>query len=328
MRKYTIALFVISIIFGIYSCEDDWFIEPIENNLSFKQRLSGYNIYRLPLPDLVPDTNAFVYELNTALFTDYAAKQRVIKLPKGQPLSIRSHSSIDFPEGTIIAKTFFYSKDQLVANEGPKRILETRLLILNKGQWNVGVYKWNNSQTEAYLIKEGASESLEQVLPSGQIKRFTYEIPSISECTTCHNSNNTVRPIGPKVANLNIPQWGGPNISQLESWVNKGYLSATSVNNLPELPQWDKSNHSLSQRARAYLDVNCAHCHNPSGVASDWSLDLRYTTPYSQTGIDPLRCHFPERMESDWADEVMPKIGTTLKHKEGIALIKNYVNQL
>ncbi|KAB1065116.1 hypothetical protein [Salibacter halophilus] len=327
MRKIITTLLVLSIIAVFHACEDQWFIEPIENNISFKYRLSEYNIYQLPLKDLVPDSSAFIYELNTPLFTDYASKQRIIKLPKGQKLDLLNNSNIDYPESTIIAKSFYYESSQL-PNSGVKQIIETRLLIKNKGKWNVGVYKWNTQQTEAYLIEDGASVSMEQLLPNGSRKQFTYEIPSNSECTTCHNSNNRVRPIGPKVANLNIPDWQGSSKSQLETWISNGYLSGSSTNNLPELPQWDNSNHTLAQRARAYLDVNCAHCHNPSGVASEWSLDLRYSTPHNQTGIQPLRYHIPERMESNWDDEVMPKIGTTLKHKEGTELIKAYVNQL
>ncbi|KPQ11300.1 MAG: HNE_0200 family conserved hypothetical protein [Algoriphagus marincola HL-49] len=327
MRKIFVTPMVVCLFVLLHACEDEWFIEPIENNLVLKYNLSDYDLYQIPLAELTPDTNAFVYELNTALFTDYASKQRIIKLPKGQKLDVRNKSAIDFPDGTIIAKTFFYPENQQPNNQ-TRKILETRLLILEKGQWNVGVYKWNDSQTEAYLIENGAEVRMEQILPNGKAERFTYVIPSNSDCTTCHNKNSKVNPIGPKVSNLNVPHWEGSNNSQIQSWINKGYLNGSSLDELPKLPQWDNPNHLLSPRARAYLDVNCAHCHNPAGVASEWSLDLRYSTPYNQTGIQPLRYHIPERMESDWEDEVMPKIGTTLKHEEGIELIKAYINQL
>src|SRR3546814_16466309 len=46
------------------------------------------------------------------------------------------------------------------------------------------------------------------------------------------------------------------------------------------MPRWDDpASGSLEQRARAYLDVNCAHCHNPQGSASNSGLFLRWTDP-------------------------------------------------
>jgi hypothetical protein len=38
----------------------------------------------------------------------------------------------------------------------------------------------------------------------------------------------------------------------------------------------------LAERARSYLEGNCAHCHHPGGPA-DRSIDLRYTTPFATT---------------------------------------------
>ncbi|MHA4875697.1 hypothetical protein, partial [Enterococcus faecium] len=38
----------------------------------------------------------------------------------------------------------------------------------------------------------------------------------------------------------------------------------------------------LTRRARSYLDVNCATCHQPGGI-TEVDMDLRVTTPRYQT---------------------------------------------
>src|SRR3546814_1107131 len=54
----------------------------------------------------------------------------------------------------------------------------------------------------------------------------------------------------------------------------------------PTMPQWDDPKAgSVAERARAYLDVNCAHCHNPAGSASNSGLFLRWTD-------DPTGVHY------------------------------------
>ena len=55
---------------------------------------------------------------------------------------------------------------------------------------------------------------------------------------------------------------------------------------------------TLEERARAYLDANCAHCHRPNGYASsgDHGLDFRYELPLEDSGhVRP--------------DEVLPRVG-------------------
>jgi len=40
---------------------------------------------------------------------------------------------------------------------------------------------------------------------------------------------------------------------------------------------------TLDTRVRSYLDVNCAHCHQPGGVRAFW--DARFDTPLEDAGI-------------------------------------------
>src|SRR5262249_2236375 len=64
--------------------------------------------------------------------------------------------------------------------------------------------------------------------------------------------------------------------NQLVHWARAGILSGSpSPQEAPRLAVWnDSASGTLDQRARAWLEVNCAHCHNPAGPARNAGLDL------------------------------------------------------
>ena len=89
---------------------------------------------------------------------------------------------------------------------------------------------------------------------------------------------------------------------------------------------YEDESRSLDQRARAYLDINCAHCHQPKGWSrpADEGLDLRYEVPFANTGISNKLGALRRNVQSG----EMPFIGTTLKHSEGVELLVSYFNAL
>ena len=56
----------------------------------------------------MPAAGVIPYDLNSALFSDYAEKYRFIKLPPGTHATYRDADVFEFPVGTVIAKTFAY----------------------------------------------------------------------------------------------------------------------------------------------------------------------------------------------------------------------------
>jgi len=162
------------------------------------------------------------YVLNSKLFSDYSIKHRVMFIPEGKQARFldneesRVNSTIEFPVGTIIAKTFSFV-DQPRARETP---YETRLLIKRQrtdGQnyWEALEYIWQdagNGKRKAVLTQFGgsAAASWDYVdVDSG--KRQTgstaaYMFPNASQCAICHSNNDVdpgSAPIGPKPRNLN-----------------------------------------------------------------------------------------------------------------------------
>jgi mono/diheme cytochrome c family protein len=93
------------------------------------------------------------------------------------------------------------------------------------------------------------------------------------------------------------------------------------------LPDYTDATLPVATRARAYLEINCAHCHQPGGMAGNTSLMLGYFTPYAHTGIEYNRQNMIVRMTA-MGEYHMPKIGTTIVHEEGLQLVKQYIKTL
>lgn len=205
-----------------------------------------------------PAPGVIGYELNTPLYSDGADKLRYIYLPEGKAAVAQGDDVIGFPVGTAIIKTFAYGKGEA------QRFIETRLLLHRESGWVALPYRWNEEQTEARLAIAGGR--LPITTPDGEA--ISYRIPNKNQCKTCHGKDGAVVPIGPKPRNLS-PQW-------LELYAAAGKLSGTWTNG-GTFPVWVRRHEADNAlAARAYLDVNCAHCHQPGGSASNSGLDLRF----------------------------------------------------
>lgn len=324
LKKYIIILLVLLVpLFYVLSCNSG--NNPnIENVVTFKKQLSLYSLFSGKMSELNPCTGVELLELSSTLFTDYAEKQRLIRLPAGKKMILNGNELPEFPEGTLIAKTFYYP------SKGGTRlqILETRLLLFSGSKWNVASYRWNKAQSEAFLIKDGATVPVIMQDLHGKVRRIAYHIPGKKECVSCHHSDNMILPIGPKVRNLNRDvQREGKVVNQLAYLMEKGLIQPTSINSFQRQQNYDDSRLHIEQRARAYLDINCAHCHRSGGYAGQTTLNLDYNTNLDHSGIKSHKNNIVIRMNEMGAYH-MPKLGTTVIDKQGLELIIKYVKNL
>ena len=289
----------------------------------FLQNLSELNIYLGNQADLSPSPYALAYELVTPLFTDYSHKDRLIALPQGSKMTYDGDGLPLFPDNTMIFKTFSYNYDETDLSQG-RLLIETRVLLKRNGEWELGNYKWNADQTDAVLTTESSIVPVTYVDANGSTRNVNYEIPSAQDCFTCHNNADQETPIGPKLRNLKIN-------GQLQSFIANGYIDGLLDASLVQaLPKWDdEDNYTLEERARAYFEVNCAHCHIEGGFCGVLSnLRMDYETPFSETEIFNQRFNIMMRMQEYLPFFSMPYIGTTQIHTEGYELIEAYVNSL
>jgi uncharacterized repeat protein (TIGR03806 family) len=292
-------------------------------NTDFLPQLSAYHIFKGSPQNMVPEAEFHSYTLASTLFTDYAEKQRLIRLPAGTKMTKADEGLPDFPDSTILVKTFYYYNDKRDPTKG-RRIIETRLLIKSAGRWNGATYLWNEAQTDAILQKSGLNTSVSWTTADGEKRVISYHIPKSKECATCHNANDQMMPIGFKLRNLNINIDNIQSANQLKTFQDAGILNSFDPHQVASNAQAFNASFPLDARARAYLDINCAHCHNPNGYARRTSLFFTYGMPIDQTGILKKKDKIIDKFQKG----KMPLLGTTIVHNEAVQLLKDYINSL
>jgi len=305
--------------------------------------LSEYGLFTGDLKDFSEAEGVMPYEPVASLFTDYAFKKRYVWMPENTHASLPDEpdASLDFPDKTILVKHFYYPLD-FKKPEEEKRVIETRLLVKNNGTWEAYPYLWNEQQTEATLKNTGASVPVSYTNEKGEKTAFNYVVPQKTQCRSCHNKDGQMLPIGPKVKQL---------AGQLEKWQKAGILEtdhdltmAYSLVNPFDLSK------PLADRARAYLDVNCGHCHSRQGPAStsglyynaeesrDFHLGVWKSPVAAGMGGGGFKFDiYPGqskesivtyRMNSTHPGVMMPEIGRVTIHREGVELIAEWIDSL
>lgn len=312
--------------------------------------LDAYRLFTDP-GGRTPNAGLVPYALATPLFSDYAEKTRYVFVPPGKTVGYTPAGVLDFPVGTALVKTFAYPADFRAADKGV-RVLETRLLIRKATGWTAQAYVWNAEQTQAVLKRAGERLAVSFVDAKGQPRSVDYAVPNANQCKECHSLAGTLAPIGPKARNLNTAfayREGAEN--QLAHWTRIGLLAgAPDPAQAPRTARWDDPAEPLAARARAYLDANCAHCHNPAGMASNSGLFLQVEeTNMAAVGVGkrpvaagrgsgelevsiapgrPQDSILVYRMASTEPGVMMPELGRSLVHEEGLALVRAYVASL
>jgi len=314
------------------------------------EQLSDYQLFEGELNLLQPGPDLLPYDLNTPLFTDYAEKLRFLYVPEGEIINYQDEAVLDFPVGTMLFKNFFFYTDARDPSLG-RKILETRVLARHQEGWKAYSYLWNEAQTEATYKVTGAVVPLEWISESGITRNIQYVIPNQVDCQNCHQIGAPLLPLGPKPRNLNRDfAYPEGNANQLEKWVEKGWLSGLPAV-VPRMAAWDDpASGNLEDRARAYLDVNCAHCHRPEGDADNSGLFLNiensdnsalgFCKPPVAAGAGSGGLAFdivpgkPDssillyRMNSVALNVMMPEAGRTIIHEEGVNLIEAWITSL
>ncbi len=281
----------------------------------------------------VPAARVTPYHLNTPLFTDYAEKERFLYVPAGARASYDGDKLLDLPVGSALIKTFGYHQ------QGRFRPIETRLLLHRASGWIALPYIWNADGKDAVLARAGRRIPVSFVDPAGRSRTISYKVPNQNQCKECHSRAGVVTPIGPRAANLN-------DGTQLAHLVAAGLLDR-APSDAPRLARWDDARASLDDRAAAYLAVNCGHCHNPEGAASNTGLFFDHAG-YDATARGLLKHPVaagrgsgnrdfdiapghPEnsillfRLASTEPGIAMPELGRGMTHEEGLGLLTRWI---
>ena len=295
-----------------------------------------------PSPGLIP------YDLVVAFWSDGAVKSRLVAIPKGK-IAFSASDEWRFPPGTVFVKTFELPVDE--GDPSVKRRLETRLLVCaaDGGVYGV-VYKWRDDGSDADLLQGSLTEDVRIRTRGGAARTQQWYYPSRKDCLACHNSR-AGGVLGAKTRQLNRPYEypSGVTRNQLEEWNDLQLfapsLTGTDPSTLPRLAAAGDTSRSLEERARSYLDANCAQCHRPGGTVA--YFDARYPTPPDRQhivdgpvlideGIDRPRVVAPHDiwrsiayMRVDTLDDIkMPPLARETIDTGGVALLGAWIESL
>jgi len=128
------------------------------------------------------------------------------------------------------------------------------------------------------------------------------------------------------------------------------------LSNLPDIKKvtalvnYDDATTALDLRARAWLEINCAHCHRADGPAKNSGLHLLASeTNLSKLGVGkapvaagkgsgglqydivpgkPDQSILQFRIESVHPGIMMPELGRSITHMEGVELVRKWIEEM
>jgi uncharacterized repeat protein (TIGR03806 family) len=290
-------------------------------------------------PGLIP------YDLVVSFWSDGASKQRWIAVPAAK-IAFSATGEWRFPPGTVFVKTFELSADP--GHPGVMRRLETRLLVVDAvgGVYGV-VYKWRADNSDADLLSSSLTEPVES---AAQKKPQDWYYPSRKDCLECHNTHaGGVLGVKTRQVNHSFTYPSGVTDNELRAWNHLGLfepaIAESELRQLPTLAAVTDMSRSIEDRARSYLDANCAQCHRPGGTVA--YFDARFDTPLPQQqlvdgtvlidqGIDHPRVISPHDiwrsiayMRINTNGEIrMPPLARETIDQQGVALLGEWIRSM
>ena len=329
---------------------------PTTFNGALPQLLSETGVYcdtsnRIPANGLIP------YAPNVPLWADGAIKSGYLAVPNDGGVitpdkQFRLHLTgpWTFPDGTVFVKNLDLNVDERNPNVSPLR-LETQILVRDSNGGVYGAsYKWRADNRDADLVVTSSNEDILITNATGVSTR-TWYYSSPSDCLTCHT------PVAGFVLGVNTRQFNGNftypgsgiTDNQIRTLNRLGLFSPaineSGITGFSKLSALANSSVSLEERARSYLDANCAQCHRPGGVGN---YDACYDTPLANQrivnfpaafpiGLDNPRIVMPQdigrsvlwhRINTNNPTIKMPPLAHNLIDTNAVNLIRDWINSL
>ena len=341
MKKILKHFFVLFICTYIYSVDEELILSQ-----EFPDKLSDFRFFK-DASAQVPHDKVIPYELISALFSDYSYKQRWVYVPNEKKAEYQEDWVFDFPTGSALIKTFYYPIDERNPELG-KNLLETRLLLKKDKGWEAVSYAWNKEQNEAFKKIAGKTINVSWTDFMGEERDVRYRVPNVNQCKECHDADDKIGPIGPKARNINKDfAFKEGTFNQLTYWMNRQIIDEYPLD-LVSPVDWTDESKDINDRVRSYLDVNCGHCHSPTGNANSTGLYLHlnetrninlgvFKKPvatgrgsgglkYSIVPGEPEESILLHRMISMDPGVMMPESGRALTHTEAVEMVLSLIH--
>ncbi len=325
---------------------------------SFPRTLSQTGLFS-ETKALAPAPGVLPYSINAEFWADHARGERLLAIPGLGQVKTDPSKSWRAPEGTVLARTITLEMER--GNPQTRKRLETQILHQEAGTWRPYAYLWNDEQTDATLADaKGVNRTFkikDASAPGGESIQ-EYRTFARSECVLCHSpwvehqgtifGRQSASPLAFNTAQFNRTLGNeSESKDQLQSLREAGMIDGPcteSPESLPKLADPYDSKASLDARARSYLAVNCAHCHQ-FGAGGSANISLQAFSPIEKTNTlnsRPLQGGFgitdariiapgdPEgsvlyyRMAKQGGGR-MPRVGSNSVDEAGIELIHDWI---
>ncbi|HXT12524.1 MAG TPA: chitobiase/beta-hexosaminidase C-terminal domain-containing protein [Candidatus Angelobacter sp.] len=298
-------------------------------------------------PNLVPSDALIPYDVIVSFWSDGAIKSRWVSVPSGK-IHFTATGEWTFPASTAFVKNFEIATNDLEPQF--KKRLETRLIVRDADGGVYGVtYKWRDDNSDADLLETNLTESIAIKTATGT-RMQTWYYPSRADCLTCHTPlAGGVLGVKTRQMNRDFRYASGVIDNQLRAWNHLGLfdtnLNETELSHLPRLADLSDTTRSLEDRARSYLDANCAQCHRPHGTVA--YFDARYDTPLARQNLIGSHPLIDERIDDSriiapndiWRSILFMRVNTTEPFKmpplarntidqEGTALLRQWIESM
>ena len=165
---------------GLYHLEPS----PVDTVPSgFPRLLSETGLFRDIVDHKVAE-GLIPYSVNAPFWSDGAMKSRFIALPKDGPIEISDQWAWQFPERTVIVKSF--ALEMVAGDPASKKWIETRLLVKERGEWVGYTYAWNKHGTDAELVEAAGRDQDFPIREATGSRSQSWRYPSRTECMVCH----------------------------------------------------------------------------------------------------------------------------------------------
>ncbi len=281
--------------------------DATSKNASFPTKLSETGLFK-SVKDHEPAEGVVRFTPNARQWQDGATADWLLALPgvssvavfeKPRPLPglVNWHEfKMQFPRDAVLVKTLSHG----LGGKDSSRI-ETQILHYDGEDWHGYSYAWRDDQTDADLVPAEGAEKVYTARPwfaDDSKREQVWTFHSRTQCMTCHSAWSEYT-LAFNLGQLNtsrIVEKGSH--SQLVDLANRGYLRRVGEKD-KALPPFDETSaakervlanptgrgDTLEERVRAYLHVNCAHCHRFGGGGGQVVFEMDVSKSLQETGI-------------------------------------------
>lgn len=318
---------------------------------SFPRKLSETGVFasvraHKVAPGVVP------YSINAPFWSDGASKERFFALPANARIAFKEGRPWVWDDGGITVKSFALELE--AGNPKSKRYIETRIMLKQDDQWLGYSYRWNDAQTDAFLVEAkglDATYKIKDRTAPGGVRKQVWHYPSRDECMFCHSrAAGFVLGLTTQQMNRNHQFPTGRTDNQLRTYSHIGLFKSDlpkAAASMPSYPDPFDPAAPLPRRVKTYFEVNCAICHVADGGGNS-AIELGTRTPLERANlIDEPPVHedlelpnarliapgHPERSVlyqriTRRGRKQMPPISTNVVDERGAKLIEEWIRSL